>query len=115
MKSKIGIRLLTVERDRLKKMIEELEDNFDFVWGRTVCPVCEEAKQVQRFEQSSCANCNLLGISDRCYYIEEFRDRAGADGTEIGEDTYNNQEIEYLQDLFANYIRQIDEKMEELK
>lgn len=111
MKAEIGIRLLTVERDRLKKMIEELEDNFNFVWGRTVCSVCEEAKQVQRFEQATCANCNLLKISDRCYYIEEFRDQAEVGGG----DTYNKKEIEYLQDLFANYIRQIDEQLEKLK
>ena len=115
MNTEIGIRLLTIERDRLKGMIEELEDKSNFAWGRLTCPVCKEAKKIKVLGQMLCANCLNFRISIRCNYIEEFRDQAEVYDGEVGGNIYNKKEVEYLQDLFANYIRQIDEQLEELK
>lgn len=115
MKTEIGIRLLTIERDRLKEMIEELEDTSDFAWGRDTCPVCEEAEKISLLKRDRCVNCSKFGIFTRCGYIEEFRDQAGTYDGEVSGNTYNKKEVEYMQDLFANYIRQIDEQLEELK
>lgn len=115
MSTEIGKRLLTAERDRLKEMIEELEDKSYFVWGRNICSVCKEAVKVRHSEPDRCTNCRLFGVRTRCDYIENFRDQAGAYAGDIGKDIYNKKEVEYMQDLFANYIRQIDEQLEELK
>lgn len=115
MNTEIKISLLTVERDRLKEMIEELENKSNFVWGRERCSVCKEAKRVKSLGQRECMNCNLLGVATRCGYIEDFRDQAGTYDGEVDRNIYNEKEVEYMQDLFANYIRQIDEEIEELK
>ena len=114
MKTNVKIQLLTIERDRLKEMIEELEDKSYFAWGRSVCPVCKEAERVRHSELDRCTKCRLFGISARCNYINDFQDQGTYDG-EIGENAYNIGEVEYMQNLFANYIRQIDEQLEELK
>lgn len=115
MSTEIEKRLLTIERDRLKEMIEELEDRSNFAWGRRVCSVCKEAGKISQYMQNKCENCILFGIATRCNYIENFRDLAGVYDGEIGGQVYNKKEVEYMQDLFANYIRQIDERLEELK
>jgi hypothetical protein len=86
-----------------------------FAWGRRVCPVCKEAEKVSLHRQDRCLNCILFGIFARCDYIGEFWDQAGKYDGEIGDYFFNKEEVEYMQDLFANYIRQIGEQLEELK
>lgn len=114
MSTKLEKRLLTIERDRLREMIEELEERSSFVWDGNFCSVCQEAEEIKIvLNCGGCAVCWKFGISNRCDYINDFWENLKLQ--DEGVVVFNLKEIEYLQDLFANYIRQIDERLEGLK
>ena len=108
------INLLTVEKNRLIEMIQELEDVSRFRWGFETCPVCSVGRDWEAELGENCSTCRGLGIKERCNYIDNFRDGWDEYNKYTNEEEYDKNAKVYLTELFLNYIRQIEEQIEDI-